>query len=74
MILEKEHHSVTDRCLVCIQRECNSNGTTVDEHRTKFESRISAGATEKITWVVTQNSSAIIRYGRPCEKETGKML
>ena len=34
--------------LGCTQRECKSNETIVDEHRNMFESRISAGATERL--------------------------
>ena len=34
--------------LGCTQRECKSNESIIDEKRTTFESRISAGATEKL--------------------------
>ena len=33
--------------LACIQRQCEISKHTVDNYRTMFESRISAGATEK---------------------------
>ena len=35
--------------LECTQRECEISKDIVDKYRTMFESRISAGATEKIT-------------------------
>ena len=35
--------------LGCTRRECKPNETIADEYRRMFESRISAGATEKIT-------------------------
>ena len=34
--------------LGCTQCECKSNESVADEHRNMFESRISAGATEKL--------------------------
>ena len=35
-------------CWGCIQRECKPNEIIIDEYRKMFESRMSAGATEKI--------------------------
>ena len=35
--------------LGCTQRECRPNEKKIDEYRKKFESRISAGATEKLS-------------------------
>ena len=35
-------------CLGCTQRECETSKDIVDNHRDMFESRISAGATEKL--------------------------
>ena len=35
--------------LVCTQRQCEISKDIVDNYRTMFESRISTGATEKIT-------------------------
>ena len=35
--------------LVCTQRQCEISKEIVDNYRTMFESRISAGATENIT-------------------------
>ena len=34
--------------LGCIQRECQPNEIIIEEHTNTFESRISAGATEKL--------------------------
>ena len=34
--------------LECTQRECKPNEIVVDEYKKMFESRISAGATEKL--------------------------
>ena len=34
--------------LVCTQRECEPNEGIVEQHKKMFESRISAGATEKL--------------------------
>ena len=34
----------------CTQRQCEISKDTVDNHRTMFESRISAGATEKLPY------------------------
>ena len=36
--------------LGCTQRQCEISKNIVDNYRTKFESRISAGATEKLPW------------------------
>ena len=36
-------------CLGCTQRQCEISKDIVDNYRTMFESRISAGATEKTT-------------------------
>ena len=35
-------------CLGCTQRECQISKNIVDNHRTMFESRISAGTMEKL--------------------------
>ena len=37
-------------CLECTQRQCQVSRDSVDNYRTMFESRISAGATEKLPW------------------------
>ena len=43
-----EPTSFLDVYLGCTQRECKSNESIIDEYRKMFESRISAGATEKL--------------------------
>ena len=46
----------TEQRFVCIsndgrpQRECKSNENVIEEYKKMFESRISAGATQKIPW------------------------
>ena len=42
----------------CNQRECKPNEIIIDEYRKKFESRISAGASEKLTGVKTSRTVA----------------
>ena len=47
--------------LGCTQRECKPNEIIIEEYTKMFESRISAGATEKLPgWEnLTQNSSVV---------------
>ena len=47
MIWEIQHHSLTI-FLGCTQRQCEPNQNIVDKCRTLVESRVSAGATEKL--------------------------
>ena len=47
LIWENHHHSLTI-FLGCIQRQCETSKDIVDNHRTMFESRVSAGGTEKL--------------------------
>ena len=56
--------------LGCTQRECTPNDIIIDEYRKMFESRISAGATEKFqVWEnLTQDCSVVLRHGRTCSK------
>ena len=57
--------------LECTQRECKPNQIVVDEYKKMFESRISAGATEKLPgWQKNSrtNSSVVLRHGRTCSK------
>ena len=44
--------------LVCTQRQCEKSKENVDEYRTMFESRISAGATEKSPCLENLNISS----------------
>ena len=54
LIWENQHHSLTMKTwcvheyLVCTERQDETSKDIVDNHRTMFESRISAGATEKL--------------------------
>ena len=47
-IWENRHHTLTMFFLGCTQRECQISMDSVDNYRNMFESRISAGATEKL--------------------------
>ena len=64
--------------LGCSQRECKSNGSIVEEYRKMFETRISAGATEKllgcekphaktVAWSYDMECHAKKCVGRYCE-------
>ena len=56
--------------LGCTQRQCKPNEIIIEEHRKMFESRISAGATEKITRAgetSRRNCRVVLRHGRSCE-------
>ena len=46
-VLTNPHHFLDHLHLGCTQRECTPNEINIDEYRNMFESRISAGATEK---------------------------
>ena len=48
LIWENRHHSLTMFFLGCTQRECQTSKDVVDNCRNMCESRISAGATEKL--------------------------
>ena len=59
----------------CTERECKPNETIFEEHTKMFESRISAGATEKFTLVgkiSRKNSCPILWYGRTYQKSALK--
>ena len=44
-------------CLGCTQRDCKPNETIIEQYRKMFESRISAGATEKMPeWESSKNA------------------
>ena len=61
--------------LGCTQRQCERSKDIVDNYRTMFESRISAGATEKPP--CSENlriSSMVLRHGRSCQEICGTML
>ena len=54
----------------CTQRECKPNEIMVDEYRKMFESRIAAGATEKITRGETsrKDGCVVLGHGRTFSK------
>ena len=61
--------------LECTQRQCQISKDIVDNYRNMFESRISAGATEKLP--CSENlriSSVVLRYGRSCQEMCGATL
>ena len=58
--------------LGCTQRQCEISKNTVDNYRTMFESRISAGATEKITVLgKSEYLFVVLRYGGSCQEMCG---
>ena len=61
--------------LGCTQRQCKISKDTVDDHRTMFESRISAGATEKFTMLgKSAYFFVVLWYGRSCQEMCGTIL
>ena len=55
--------------LGCTQRQCEVSKDIVDNYRTMFESRMSAGATEKITMLgKSAYLFVVIWYGRSCKE------
>ena len=61
--------------LGCTQRQCEISKDTVDDYRAMFESRISAGATEKITMLGKFSYLfVVLRYGRACQEMCGTIL
>ena len=61
--------------LECTQRQCEISKDIVDHYRTMFESRISAGGTEK-TSILGKSSYLfmVLRYGRSCPEVCGTIL
>ena len=58
----------------CTQRECRPNEIVIQKYKEMFESRISAGATEKLPgWVKphAKNCSVVLRRGRTCSNMHG---
>ena len=56
------------------QRDSKPNVIIIDEFRKMFDSRISVGATEKITRMrqtSRENFCVVIRHGRTCSKMSG---
>ena len=63
--------------LGCTQRECKPNEKIIGQYYKMFESRISAGATEKLPgWDEprAKNFSVVLRHGRTCSKMHGTVL
>ena len=61
--------------LGCTQRQCEISKDIVDNYRTMLESRISAGATEKITMLgKSVHLFVVLRYGRSCPEMCGTIL
>ena len=55
--------------LECTQMQCETRKDIVDNYRTMFESRISAGAKEKTTKPANTESFYVVpRYGRSCQE------
>ena len=55
--------------LGCTQRQCETIKDIIDNYRTMFESRISAGGTEKTTMLgKTEYFYVILRYGRSSQE------
>ena len=74
-ILKNQHHCLTTCILGCTQREWKPNETIIDEYRKRFESRISAGATENLPGWEKPHAKTVawsLRYGRTREKNALK--
>ena len=59
------------------QRECKTNEKIFGQYNKMFESRISAGATEKITRMgltSRENFGVVLRHGRTSSKMRGTIL
>ena len=63
--------------LVCTQRQCDISKDNVDNYRTMFESRISAGATEKKKKTMLGKSAylfVVLWHSRSCQEMCIKIL
>ena len=63
-------------CLGCTQRECRPNEIVIEKYKEMFESRISAGAMEKLPgWAKphAKNWNVVLRHARTCSKMHGKV-
>ena len=61
--------------LGCTQRQCQISKDIVDNYRTMFESRISAGAIEEITMLGKSSYFfMVLWYGRSCQEMCGTIL
>ena len=69
--LEKSTQFLDQVNLGCTQRECKPNDDLIDEYRQMVESRISAGATEKLPGSGNTSANVIVRshdIGRHAQK------
>ena len=62
--LEKPTQFLDQVNLGCPQRECKPNNDLIEEYRLMFESRISAGATEKLAG--SGNTSTNVMVAQKC--------
>ena len=72
LIWENQHLSLIMKILGCTQRQCEISKEIVDNYRTLFESRISAGATEKFPY--SEKFSyffVVLRHGGSCQEMCG---
>ena len=61
--------------LGCTQRQCEISKDMVDNYRTMFESRISAGSNREITMLgKSAYFFVVLRYGRSCQEMCGAVL
>ena len=60
--------------LGCTQRHCEISKDFVDNYSTMFESRISAGATEKLPCLENLSVSVVLWHGRSCQEMCGTIL
>ena len=61
--------------LGCSKKQCEISKDIVDNYRTMFESRISAGATEKTIRIGNNEYFyMVLRYGRSCQEVCGTIL
>ena len=61
--------------LGCTQRQCQTSNDIVDNYRTMFESRISAGGAEKLPFPQKYSYFfVVLRYGGSCKEMCGAIL
>ena len=60
--------------LGCTQRQCDLSKDTVDNYRTMFESRTSAGATENYHARKSEYLFVVLRQGGSCQEMGGTIL
>ena len=61
--------------LGCTQRQCEISKDIVDNYRTMFESRISAGSNREITMLGKSSYFfVVVRYGRSCQEMCSQIV